>query len=52
MYQQQPRRIVTRRSLSATETTFHAFMTLCTAGLWAPVWIMRRRSRRTITTFE
>ena len=47
-----PGRAVTRRPLSSTETCFHAFMTLCTSGLWGFVWWGRVRSRRSITTWQ
>jgi len=47
-----PSGAVTRRPLGVLETCFHAFMTFCTFGLWAPVWWGRVRMRRSYTTFR
>ncbi|MGH3220046.1 MAG: hypothetical protein ACRDPY_15300 [Streptosporangiaceae bacterium] len=47
-----PRRAVTKRPLSLTETCFHAGMTFLTCGLWGFVWWRRVRNRRAITTFR
>ena len=49
---QGPRSAVTRRPMSITEGTFHAFMMLMTCGLWTPVYLARRRSLKMVTKFR
>jgi hypothetical protein len=47
-----PRRAVTRRPMGIIEGTFHWTMIICTAGLWLPVYLARRRSLKTVTKFR
>ena len=43
--QQFPREAITRKQhMSILEGTFHAFMLICTLGLWYPVYRARRRA--------
>ena len=48
-----PHAAVTRRQpLSQTEKIFHAFMIICTLGLWTPVYWHRKRSQPMVTVFR
>lgn len=46
----QPTRVVTRRGANHG---LHLFLTIFTAGLWAPFWIVAAvRGRRSVTTYR
>ncbi|SDY80169.1 hypothetical protein SAMN05444365_103524 [Micromonospora pattaloongensis] len=46
-----PQHVVTKTSLSGSAHAVHGVLTVCTAGLWAPVWILHAifAQRRTTT---
>jgi hypothetical protein len=46
-----PRMAVTRGRLGSLEELFHWTMIICTCGLWLPVYLSRKRSKRSVTTF-
>jgi len=39
-----PRKMVTTKRLNPIESVFHLCMTVLTMGLWAFVWVRRKRS--------
>jgi hypothetical protein len=44
--------ITSKRGLSGAELMFHAAMCVCTAGLWTPIFLMRKRAAdRTTRTY-
>ena len=45
------RKIVSKSGMGAGEGAFHAFMIICTCGLWYPVYRMRKHAadRTTVT---
>lgn len=47
-----PRKVVSKRKMGVIGHAFHATMTVCTMGLWAPVYWSRLRARRTVTRYE
>lgn len=47
-----PRQAVTRRKpLSKAEKIAHAFLIICTFGLWFPVYWYRKRSQPLVTEY-
>lgn len=47
-----PSKAITQGNLGCLEEAFHWTMIICTCGLWIPVYISRKRSRRSVTTFR
>jgi hypothetical protein len=47
-----PRVAVTQGKLGLIEELFHCMMIVCTCGLWLPVYLSRKRSKRSVTTFR
>lgn len=43
---------VTQGQLGIFEELFHWTMIICTCGLWLPVYLSRKRSKRSVTTFR
>ena len=48
-YNNGPRGAVTQGKLGYGEEIFHWTMILCTCGLWLPVYLSRKRSKRSVT---
>lgn len=42
---------VTYRKMGWVAGTFHAVMMVCTMSLWAPVLLLARRGRKTVTRY-
>jgi hypothetical protein len=47
-----PRGAVTQGQLGCGEEVFHWLMIIGTCGLWLPVYLSRKRSMRSVTTFR
>lgn len=47
-----PRAAVTQGKLGGIEELFHWTMIICTCGLWLPVYLSRKRSKRSVTVFR
>ena len=47
-----PHGAVTQGQLGCGEEMFHWFMIIGTCGLWLPVYLSRKRSKRSVTTFR
>jgi hypothetical protein len=47
-----PRKAVTQGKLGYAEEAFHWLMIIGTCGLWLPVYLSRKRSKRSVTTFR
>jgi hypothetical protein len=47
-----PQRAVTRRPMPISLELFHWAMMLVTCGLWLPVYLASKRSRKSVTTWR
>lgn len=47
-----PSKAITQGNLGCIEETVHWTLIVCTCGLWIPVYISRKRSKRSVTRFR